>query len=142
MSDAVEVVLQTFRAVEQRDADGLLRLYHPEIEFHDAPSLPYGGSHYGLEAVLNANVAFAQTWDALQTEAERKMDPRVVADRGEEVVVLWRIRAVDDAGDRFDAPVLALYHVRDGKLARARMFHFDTAAIVSFLARAKVASSQ
>jgi hypothetical protein len=35
-----------------------------------------------------------------------------------------------------DAPVFALYQVRDGKFARAQMFHYDTAAIVAFLKRA------
>ena len=33
-------------------------------------------------------------------------------------------------------PVLGLYEVRDGRFARAEMFHFDTAAVVGFLERA------
>jgi hypothetical protein len=41
------------------------------------------------------------------------------------------------AGDRFDGEVLGLYHVHGGKLTRAQMFYFDTAALVSFLAQAK-----
>ena len=65
------------------------------------------------------------------------MEPRVVAASEEEVVVLWRQRGVTPAGDRFDGEVLGLYHVRGGKLARAQMFYFDTAALVSFLAKAK-----
>jgi len=32
--------------------------------------------------------------------------------------------------------VLALYLLRDGKLARAQMFYFDSAEIAGFLARA------
>jgi hypothetical protein len=32
--------------------------------------------------------------------------------------------------------VVGLYEVRDGKFARAQMFHFDTAAILEFLATA------
>ena len=39
-------------------------------------------------------------------------------------------------GERFDGPVLALYKVRDGRLARAQMFYFDTPALVEFLAQA------
>lgn len=70
------------------------------------------------------------------TEAQRRMDPRVVAANDSEVVVLYRQRALDPAGDRFDAAVLGLYEVRDTKFARAQMFHFDTAAIVEFLSRA------
>jgi hypothetical protein len=40
------------------------------------------------------------------------------------------------AGRRLDRPVLGLYRIRDGWLARAQMFHFDTAAIIEFLAGA------
>ena len=65
------------------------------------------------------------------------MDPRVVAASDDEVVVLWRQRGISPAGDRFDGPVLGLYQVREGKLARAQMFYFDTAALVSFLANAR-----
>ena len=39
-------------------------------------------------------------------------------------------------GDRFDGPVLGLYRVREGKLARAQMFCFDTSALIDFLGRA------
>lgn len=40
------------------------------------------------------------------------------------------------AGDKIDTEVLGLYRVRDGKLARAQMFYFDPASVVSFLAKA------
>jgi uncharacterized protein len=136
----VEVVLATLRAVEGRDVQALLDAYHPEIEFHDALSLPYGGVVTGKVAVAAhtySAAGWAATWAPLQpTEGERRMDPRVVAACGDEVVVLYRQRAVSAGGERLDAPVLGLYQVRDGKLTRAQMFHFDTAAIIGFLARA------
>lgn len=140
MSDNVDVVLEVFRAVERRDAEAVLSLYHPEVEFHDPPSLPYGGSHVGFaSAMMNAH-RWAETWDPVQTDAERRLDPRVVAAAGDEVVVCYRQRAVDHAGRRFDNPVLGIYRVRDGKLAWAQMFHFDTAAILAFLEQAKRAA--
>jgi hypothetical protein len=40
-------------------------------------------------------------------------------------------------GERFDGEVLGLYQLRGGKLARAQMFYFDTAGLVSFLEKAK-----
>ena len=60
------------------------------------------------------------------------MDPRVVAASREEVV-LWRQRGLSPAGDRLDCAVLGLYALRDGRLTRAQMFYFDTAALVEFL---------
>jgi uncharacterized protein len=137
MTTNAEVVLAAFRAVQLRDRAGLYALCHPDVEFHEAPSLPYGGAVRGRDAALG-DTAWLDTWDPLQpSDAERSMDPRVVAAAGDEVVVLWRQRAVDAAGGRFDAPVLGLYEVRDGMFARAQMFHFDTAALVAFLDRAR-----
>lgn len=143
MTSNVEVVLEAIRAVEERDRETLFGLYHDEVEFHDAPSLPYGGSSRGREALrLQLETApeetWLGTWGPLQpTEHERRMDARVVAADDDEVVVLYRQRAVAPNGERLDAPVLGLYEVRDGRFARAEMFHFDTAAIVGFLERAR-----
>jgi ketosteroid isomerase-like protein len=143
MSDNVDVVLQTFRAVEQRDREALFALYHPDVEFHDAPSLPYGGTFRGREDIRERlerapDQTWLGTWGPLQpTDAERSMDPRVVAANDTEVVVLYRQRAVDPAGERLDAPVLGIYEVQEGMFARAQMFHFDTAAVVAFLTQAK-----
>jgi uncharacterized protein len=124
----IEVMLGIFSAIEVRDFQRLLDLCQPEVEFLWPPSLPYAGGERG---------AWAQTWVPLQpTEAERRMDPRVVAVSGDEVVVLWQQRGVSPAGDRFDGPVLALYQLRDRKLARAQMFYFDTVEVASFLAKA------
>jgi ketosteroid isomerase-like protein len=65
------------------------------------------------------------------------MDPRVVAASDQEVVVRWRQRGSSPIGERFDGPGLGLYRVRDGKLARAQLFYFDTAAVAGFLADAE-----
>jgi uncharacterized protein len=141
--DKVDVVLEAFRTLEQRDPEAHFALYHTEVEFHDAPSLPYGGAVRGREEIRERferapNETWLGTWGPLQpTESERRMEPRVVAAHDDEVVVIYRQRAVDSAGERFDAPVVGLYEVRDGKLARAQMFHFDTAAVVDYLARAR-----
>lgn len=137
-----EILLATIRAVEERDVEALFGLYHDDVEFHDAPSLPYGGSFRGKQLhreqlETSPHRTWLGTWGPLQpTERERRMDPRVVAVDAGEVVVRYRQRALAPSGERFDAPVIGLYQVRDGKLARAQMFHFDTAAIVDFVARA------
>jgi uncharacterized protein len=128
-NENTEVMLGIFSAIERRDFQRLLDLCQPDVEFFWPPSLPYAGGERG---------AWAQTWVPLQpTETERRMDARVVAASGNEVVVLWQQRGVSPAGDRFDGPVLALYQLRDGKLARAQMFYFDTVGVAGFLAKAR-----
>lgn len=139
MLTSAEVILSAFRAVEGRDRDGLIELYHDDVEFHEAPSLPYGGTVRGKAAIRaqldkTPEATWIGTWGPLQpTDAERRMDPRVVAAEGDEVTVIYTQRALTPDGARFEAPVLGLYRVRDGKLARAQMFHYDTAAILEFL---------
>jgi len=65
------------------------------------------------------------------------MDPQVVAAHGDDVVVLWHQRGRSGDGDSIDEEVLGLYRFREGKLARAQMFYFDTVRVASFLARAE-----
>jgi ketosteroid isomerase-like protein len=130
----VETMREIFRAIESRDLARLLALTDPAAEFHWPPSLPYGGISPLQPA---AGPSWAETWIPLQpTKAEQRMDPRIVAASDDEVVVLWHQRGMSPAGERCDAPVLALYLLRDGKLARAQMFYFDSAELAGFLARA------
>jgi hypothetical protein len=43
-TESVTIVLDAFRAVEERDDQRLVELYHPEVEFHWTPSLAFGGT--------------------------------------------------------------------------------------------------
>jgi len=130
----VEVMMEIFNGIERRDPQTRLALFHPNVQFHWPPSLPYGGSSSGLEI---EGPTWIDTWNSLQpTGAERRMDPRVVAASDDEVVVLWWQRGVNPSGDRIDTPVLGLYQLRDRKLVRAQMFYFDTAGVLNFLAKA------
>ena len=130
----IQIMLEVFRAVERRDAQRMLDLVVPDVEFQWPPSLPYGGTRRGLNP---EGPTWGKTWDALQpTAAERNLSPRLIAASETEVVVHWQQRGLTSAGDRIDTPVLGLYRLQDGKLARAQMFYFDPAAVLSFLAKA------
>ncbi len=129
------IMPEIFRAIEQRDQQKVSQLFDPEFEIHWPQSLPYGGSARGLTP---SGPTWSQTWDPLQpTEAERSMDARVVATSGGEAVVLWKQRGLSKKGERFEGEVLGLYRLRDGKLTRAQMFYFDTAAVKKFLDTSK-----
>jgi ketosteroid isomerase-like protein len=132
---STDIVVAAFDAVERRDERRLAELCHPEVEFHWPPSLPYGGSSRGTGALQDRDrTGWDRVWDPLQpTEQERRMDPRVIAAAGEEVVVLWHQRGLAPGGQRLDTEVVGLYEVRDGKFACARMFYFDTIAVLRFL---------
>ena len=134
---AVDVVLQVFRSVEERNPQLAIEVYHDDLEFHWPRPLPYAGSSYGLTASLERRPGWAETWDPFQGQSGRGLDARVVASSGDEVVVLWHQRGRDRAGRQLDTPVLGLYQVRDGKLTRAQMFYFDPLAAAEFLAEAR-----
>jgi uncharacterized protein len=128
----VSVVLECFAAVEHRDEQRQRQVFHPDVEFHWPPGLLDS-----RRAEDGERSSFEEVWDPLQpTDQERSMDPRVVAAGDDEVVVLWQQRGLDAAGTAFECPVLGLYLVRDGKLAQAQMFYFDTIATAEFLSRA------
>ncbi len=131
---AVDVVWQVFRSVEERNPELAAEVYHDDLEFHWPRPLPYAGSSYGLRASLERRPGWAESWDPFQGEAERGLGARVVASSEDEVVVLWHQRGRGQADRWLDTPVLGLYQVRDGKLARAQMFYFDPLAAAEFLA--------
>ena len=132
------VVLEVFDAIERRDQKRIARLFHPSIELHWPPSLPYGGA---LRPSDRRAPTWEDTWIPLQpTEAERQLSPRVVAADENEVVVLWRQRGLSPRGEHLDTEVLGMYEVRNGKLLRAKMFYFDASAVTEFLAGAKASA--
>ena len=66
-----KLLLEVFRAIEQRDDRRFRELLHPVFELHWPPSLPYGGSKART---------WSETWEPFQSgDTERRMDPRVVA---------------------------------------------------------------
>ena len=131
---SVDTVMAVFTAVERRDDDALARVCQPDVEFCWPPSLPYGGSVRGR---ARRGEGWAAYWDRLQPTADlRRLQPRVIAAAGQEVVVLWRQRGLTPAGESLDSEVLGLYRLREGKLARGQMFCFDPASVCAFLARA------
>ena len=118
-----EIILDVFEALERRDRKTLFDLWHDDIELHDAEPLPYADQAAGKQAMWKQleeapHKTWIGTWGPLQpTEAERRLDPRIVASRGEEVVVQYTTRAVSPDGERFESDVLGIYVIRDGQAA-------------------------
>ncbi len=133
------LLLEVFSAIERRDDRRFQELLDPEFEICWPASLPYGGTFRGPTP---EGPTWGSTWIPLQpTDAERRMDARVVATGGDQVVVLWRQRGRSPSGARVDAEVLGLYTVRDRKLVRAQMFYFDTVDVARFLAGTRATAS-
>jgi ketosteroid isomerase-like protein len=133
-SDVVTVVKQVFDSVERRDNALFEAAVDKDLELHWPPELPYGGVFWGL---YPDRPGWGTTWNPLQpTEAERRLDPRIIASSSEEAVVLWHQRGLAPSGERIDTPVLGLYRVIGGRLLRGQMFYFDPRAAARFIADA------
>jgi uncharacterized protein len=138
----VAAIQRLFAAVEQRDLEGVLAAYTPDIVIHEAATLPYGGTYRGLEGAERHADAYEATWAPLQEPGPRSLDAEVL-DAGEHVVVVWRQRGRTPGGQQaIDAPAVSVYRMRDGRIAEASMFQQDTAAIERFLTDASVATNE
>ncbi len=141
----VDTVRQVFALVETRGRPEevakrwatYVSCFDPDVEISEAPTLPYGGDYKGPGALERHAQAYSRAWQSLQTDAERKLEPRFVG-HGDSVVVMWRQRGHDRrTGDVFDMPVVSTYEMRKGRVLKFRMFHFDAKMVASFLAKAR-----
>jgi uncharacterized protein len=133
----VEVMIEIFRAIERRDQRRMFDLVHTDAEFLWPPSLPYADARRPKPG----GPGWGTTWIPLQPEEDdRRLEPRVVAAKDDEVVIHWQQKGVSPTGERINTPVLGLYRLRDGKLARAQMFYFDSASVVAFLSKANASA--
>ena len=136
--DNETLVLDLVHAIENRDLQRILQIYDPDVEFHWPPALPYGGSTTGYQADTG-KPTWQSVWLPLQPEpSDRRMEPRVIANRDDEVAVVYHQRGRDAKGRTFDGEVIGLYTVTAGKLKRAQMFYFDEQACVRFLENAAI----
>jgi ketosteroid isomerase-like protein len=138
-----DLVMELLAAIERRDLDRILEIYHPEVEFHWPPPLPYGGTTKGAAQTISEEPSWQSTWLPLQPTAnDRAMDARVIASCGDEVAVLYHQRGRDAQGNTYDGQVMGLYEVADRKLRRAQMFYYDTEALLDFLKRSNPDTGQ
>ncbi len=133
--DSTDIVVMTLlKAIESRDVETVLGLFHPEIAFHWQPGLPYEGDHRGAEVQRMMEV-FAGIWEPLRPDQDsRNMNPQILATSGETVIAEyeWGGRRADGTG--FTTRTLARYQVRNGLVRDARMFHYDLIGVIRFIA--------
>src|SRR6266568_2963789 len=105
---SVDTVMAVFTAVEQRDDDALARVCQPDVEFCWPPPLPYGGRVLGRAAAHRRSPAAPAAGYCGGRPGGRRAVAAARPDAG------W-----GEPRQRGSRP----YRVREGKLARAQMFH-------------------
>lgn len=124
-----ELVMSGYAAFEAGDMDSVMALMSPDLVWHEAASLPYGGVYHGPEAVVeNIFTAIGTDWDDYAAEPQRFIDG------GDHIVVLGEYRGVHrHSGGRLQVPFLHVWHMADGQLVEFHQFT-DTAAYLAAMA--------
>jgi ketosteroid isomerase-like protein len=118
---SVDVVRGVYDAMGRGDVPGVLEAI-ANVEWHEAEGLPYGGVYRGGEAV-GQNVF----GPLMQDVPDFAVTPEEFIASGDAVAVVARYTGTGKAtGKQLDLPVVHVWDLREGKIARFRQF-VDTA---------------
>jgi uncharacterized protein len=139
VSDNVELVVRSFRAISAWNVDALLRLYDPDVELLPLTGTRVESGGYRGHAGVRDYMAEAEDlWDVLEPEGHEYRD------LGDRVLVLGHCRVRGrSSGAESDPPCAWVIHVRDGRIVSHRACAtYDEAARLALApgARAEVRS--
>ncbi|WP_340539313.1 nuclear transport factor 2 family protein [Nocardioides sp. GXZ039] len=111
-----------------RDLEGARRLLHPEFVIREAPSLPFGGDHFGLEGFLHVMESAGALYEFVR--GRENLAPTYL--EIDEQTVLMRVETqarLKATGKLFPMRVAEFFVFRDELLAEIDVFYWDTAAM-------------
>lgn len=119
-------IVEAFLAAARTgDEATLAALLAPDAVVVEAASLPYGGTHHGLEGFRALVRRVFLSWRDTRVEVGR-----VLAD-GDHVVVLATLHATPKAGgEPFGMPIAEIWRLEEGRVKEIRPFYFDTARLL------------
>jgi ketosteroid isomerase-like protein len=114
----VEFVRGIYGAFARGDVPSVLGAFADDIEWFEAEGLPYGGVYHGPDAV--AQNVFGPITEDIDGFT---ITPEEVIGSGATVAAVVRYTGTGKAtGKALDEPVVHVWEIRDGKLARFRQF--------------------
>ena len=115
---SIEFVKGVYGAFARGDVPAVLGAFADDIEWYEAEGMPYGGLHRGGEAV--AQKVFGPIAEDVEGFA---VVPEEFMGSGGTVAAVVRYTGTGKAtGKALDLPVVHVWDIRDGKLARFRQF--------------------
>src|SRR3712207_3615732 len=117
MSAAIDTVRQAYEAFKALDADALIAVADPDVEFGPSAAAP-GGTYRGHEGirryVKEIEGTFGDQWEA---EIER------IADAGDDrVILIARISGEGKAREPLELHVAHVWELRERKLLRGTVY--------------------
>jgi len=120
------VVNRFYDAALSNDLDAISTILHPDVVVHEAPSLPYGGTHTGRVNVL---ALLTTLFSGIDLDTVIRTDVLV---NGARAASLLEVPfAFADPAFPQRMPVIETFVVEDGLITEIRPFYFDTAAIAA-----------
>jgi ketosteroid isomerase-like protein len=124
MSMSIDAVRQAYEAFKRGDAEALIAVADPEIEFGTSAAAPGGTyrGHTGIRRYMKEiEGAFGDRWDA---EIER-----VAEVGGERVILIARIFGEGLAGEPLELHIAHIWQLRNGKLLQGTVYLDPHAAL-------------
>ncbi|MGZ3096939.1 nuclear transport factor 2 family protein [Streptomyces sp. H72] len=104
--------------------DLLAPFFAPDVELHQADSLPYGGTWCGHKGMTQFFLMMGEVWESFDMVEQEFLAT------GETAVVLTQVRARARAtGRELSFPILQAITVKDGRITEVRPFYWDTRAV-------------
>ena len=115
---SIEFIKGVYGAFAQGDVPAVLSAFADDIEWYEAEGMPYGGLHRGGEAVMqNVFGPIGQDVEGFAVTPEEFMGS------GDSVAAVVRYTGTGKAtGKTLNVPVVHVWDIRDGKIARFRQF--------------------
>ena len=126
------------RAAVERFYDGMLtadlaavrQVLHPDVVVSEPGSLPYGGSHVGVEAAVKL---LGTLCAGIALDDVRRGDVLV---RGGLAAAFLEVPFTLADGSSQLLPVVETFLVKDGLISQIRPYYFDTAALLASISAA------
>jgi ketosteroid isomerase-like protein len=130
VSPAPAEVVRTFQeAIGRGGWDDAAATLDPDVVFHEAPTLPFGGDHRGVDGYRRLAEAFAELADF-----EFSPDLTVMTTTDGVVIVRGAFTVTGKATKRVaTTPFAEFYTLRADRIVDVDVFYWDEAAIISAL---------
>jgi ketosteroid isomerase-like protein len=130
----VEIVEAFEAAFAEGDMDTAMTFIHEDVVVHEAPSLPYGGEHYGHEGFRALIAAVLEVWEIKSPLSLRVLD----GGPGRAVGTVQFDVVARATGVPLTIRITEIHTVRDGQIVDIEVYYWDTAAIERATNGAKV----
>jgi ketosteroid isomerase-like protein len=115
-----KTLIDAIEAYSQGDEQAYWAIFDENVVFHEAPCLPYGGAHVGIEATQKAFAHLHRTFAELHAEFE------VILAARDLVIVEQTVSFTGHEGYIGTMPVAEMFRFRDGKVIEWRAHYFDS----------------